>query len=198
MKADILYNDEKYFVIFNVQGKTALSLNIVDESYLSVTDEVYNGVLNKFIDKLDFDKMTNEEIFSWLKIMKPKNEDDKQSSKGCFARMKVCEYYLKKNDNSRDAVLRTLSIYLSCMRKLGFSQKAYDYFNKIRNDYEKYIYEPIAYTVIAAVCCDLNKYEEAMSFANKAYAMQGGGMGYTNELSLVYARIKKESGLSGV
>lgn len=51
---------------------------------------------------------------------------------------------------------------------------------------------------MAATCCDLNKYEEALKYANAAYAQQSGGVGYTNELALVYNRIRKESGLSQI
>ena len=60
MKQEIIYNDEKYYVIFNVKNKTALSLSIVDETFLSVTEEIYNGVLNIFINKLDFDNMNGD------------------------------------------------------------------------------------------------------------------------------------------
>ena len=44
MKQEIIYNDEKYYVIFNVRNKTVLSLSIVDETFLSVTEEIYNGI----------------------------------------------------------------------------------------------------------------------------------------------------------
>lgn len=84
MKQEIIYNDEKYYVIFNVRNKTALSLSIVDETFLSVTEEIYNAVLNIFINKLDFDNMNGDEILSWIKNMKPKNEEDRKSSKGAL------------------------------------------------------------------------------------------------------------------
>lgn len=197
MKQEIIYNDEKYYVIFNVRNKTALSLSIVDETFLSVTEEIYNGVLNIFINKLDFDNMDGDEILSWIKNMKPKNEEDRKSSKGCAACIKICEYYLKRDNCTRADELKIMAIYLSCLRKLGFSQKAYDYFHDVIK-HIGLISNATVLTSMAATCCDLNKYEEALKYANAAYAQQSGGVGYTNELALVYNRIRKESGLSQI
>ena len=50
------------------------------------------------------------------------------------------------------------------------------------------------YTSVAAAYCDLGDYAAAKRFADRAYGIQGGSKGYTTELSLVYRRIKTETG----
>ena len=43
---------------------------------------------------------------------------------------------------------------------------------------------------LAAAYCDINDYASARKLCDKAYAKQGGSVGYTNELSRVYNRIR--------
>ena len=52
---------------------------------------------------------------------------------------------------------------------------------------------PALLTSLSAAYCDVGNYEMARKCANKAYAIQGGSLNYSNELSLVYKRIKKEA-----
>ena len=49
------------------------------------------------------------------------------------------------------------------------------------------------FTSFGSSYCELEDSDNALKFANKAYAMQGGGVGYNNELSLLYKRIRKLS-----
>ena len=83
-----------------------------------------------------------------------------------------------------------LSILSSNYRKINEPKKAIDLINKYnRNDWNSTFL-----TSVAAAYCDIGDYGKAKKFADTAYAMQGGGVNYKNELSLVYKRIQKETG----
>ncbi|MBQ8426407.1 MAG: hypothetical protein IJX16_01450, partial [Clostridia bacterium] len=76
-------------------------------------------------------------------------------------------------------------------RALNQPQKAIDFWMENKHIFSSCLSVPLL-TSLAAAYCDIGNYALAKKCADKAYAIQGGGLNYKTELSLVYRRIKKE------
>lgn len=85
-----------------------------------------------------------------------------------------------------------LAILSSNYRLINEPLKAIELTEKFKSDYWNVSF----LTSIAAAYCDVGDFNKAKKYANMAYAKQGGGVKYKNELSLVYKRIQKETGES--
>lgn len=81
----------------------------------------------------------------------------------------------------------------SCYRRMGQSQKAIDFWMNNKSIFQEFTESVALLTSLAAAYCDVKDYKKAKYCADRAYAAQGGGQGYKNELALVYLRIKKEA-----
>ncbi len=80
----------------------------------------------------------------------------------------------------------------SCYRKNGQAQKAIDVLTYASNHFGKDMVTPALLTSAAAAYCDLKDYKRARKCCDRAYAASSGRD--EDELSLVYKRIRKESG----
>lgn len=83
-----------------------------------------------------------------------------------------------------------IPVLTSCLRNVKTPQEAIRF--AIDYLYRKDVHSVPYFTSLAAAYCDIKDYANALKYANRGYAMQGGGIGEVNELSLVYKRIKKE------
>ena len=106
---------------------------------------------------------------------------------------KVCSYGLE-NFKDENFVRVLMPMLISLHRQTSAPQEAIDTANKFLKIYGKNIASAALYTSMAAAYCDLGNYACAKNYADRAYAVQGGGQGYANELTLVYRRIRSESG----
>ena len=79
----------------------------------------------------------------------------------------------------------------SCYRKNGQPQKAIDLLTYASNTFGSNMVTAALYTSAAAAYCDLGKYSLARKCCSKAYAKGNGA--HSEELSLVYKRIEKET-----
>ena len=119
-------------------------------------------------------------------------KDIKESGNYALA-IKACRILIRKieagqgNSKNLSCVLSVLS---SSYRLNGLPEKSIQLASEYKN---KAFLSPMLLTSVAAAYCDLGDYKSAKKCADYAYAMQGGGIGYNNELSLVYNRIKKET-----
>jgi len=103
---------------------------------------------------------------------------------------KVCD--TKSDENTSRYIL---PIITSVYRKLGKPQEAISFYTKKAIPrFGKDIDSVASLTSLAAAYCDVQEYEMAKKYCNQAYAKQAGGVGYTNELSMVYNRIKSQTG----
>ncbi len=79
----------------------------------------------------------------------------------------------------------------SCYRKNGQPQKAIDILAYASNTFGKNMVTPTLLISVAAAYCDIEDYVRAKKCCDRAYCELNGK--YSEELSLVYKRIKKET-----
>lgn len=172
----IEYNGETYYLIDGT---------IVDEYYIALPENAQAEIACAYFSQIDYKFLPIEEAKDFM--ISAKNNG------ACGIAYKAGLYYLEERDLSTQEIRLILPVFISVCRKMGNSKKAIEYA-------EKYIVKSRAYssvallTSLAAAYCDKGEYIKARTICNKAYAMQGGGVGYSNELSLVYKRIKKALG----
>ena len=99
---------------------------------------------------------------------------------------------MKKYGDSPSFIKTVLPILTSSYRLMGTPQKAIDFWQGHLSIFKGYSSTALL-TSLAAAYCDVGDYAQAKKYADCAYALQGGGQGYNNELSWVYGRIKNES-----
>ena len=80
----------------------------------------------------------------------------------------------------------------SCYRKCNMPRKVIDLFAETKKFFSTDFITPVLLTSVAAAYCDLKEYENALRCCKWAYKTFGE---FNPNLSNVYARIKKESGL---
>lgn len=138
--------------------------------------------LNKLLlEKEDFSKKTIEELINII-------DDARKEEVGNYSlAAQALEAAIRKADSK---ALRTLLPRLcSNYRRQGKYQAAIDVIGNYINEYGAQIISPALYTSYAAAFCDIENYEKAKEYANKAHAMSKGES--SPELISVYARIKK-------
>lgn len=158
----------------------------MDEYFLvppkSALDAIYKQVL------------MNADEFSFEELLDLANEMKRE---GCIASAYSAIIRLFDNISQapdRMSAIRTLvPMRTSCLRGLNRPQEAVEVFENAMRAYGKSCLSSALYNSVAAAYCDLGQFDKARSYANRAYAMQGGGRGEQNELSLVYKRIEKET-----
>ena len=80
----------------------------------------------------------------------------------------------------------------SCYRKVNMPRKVIELFSDTKSKYGSDFITPVLLTSVAAAYCDLQEYENALKCCKWAYKTFGE---FSPNLSNVWARIKKESGL---
>ena len=134
--------------------------------------------LNKLIvNSDDFKMMSAEEL---MRII-----DGAKGSDNLFLAGKALEDALDKA-NSRE--IRTILPRLSSfLRKQGNPQKAIDVCKEYCSKHGKDVWSGPLFTSIAAAYCDIEDYDTAKKFADRAFAISGART--SGELSSVYGRI---------
>ena len=157
-----------------------------DEHYIELSKNENDKVAEYYFSNIiNVEDMTPEEI---LELARELRENWFAGSA-----IKLLEKYMADVRPGLEFIKYAMSTLLSCYRKIGKSQKAID----IGEDYLHKGGQPTPafLTSLAAACCDEGYYDKAKKYADMAFAMQGGSKGYNTELSLVYARIRKDTGI---
>ena len=170
----IVYNDEIYYFHDN---------KFVDSSFIEVDTNIANELGKVMFKNLDYFSYNTSKLLELINSTKEAGQY--KISKD------VCMFSLDKFAEDENFVKTLLPILTSNLRKLKMSQQAVN----IGKKYLPLFTTPALLTSLSAACCDVGNYEDALKYANAAYAFQGGGFGYQTELSLVYNRIRKESKL---
>lgn len=172
----IEYKDEVYYYYNH---------KFLDTSYIEVNITLAKELANFVLSQQNYETFDKDKFLEFAKETKEAGQY-KLSEKVCLIGL--------SRFNDLFFIRQILPILTSNMRNLNKSQEAID----LSLDYiKKYKCESVALlTSLAAAYCDIKDYEKAKKYANFAYAKQGGSTGYTNELSLVYKRLKKENGES--
>ena len=152
-----------------------------NSSFLEVESETKNLLVRMVLWSVDYKSMGQNELVKFIYKIKETEEFNL-----CID---ICLFGLGKFGNDEFFVAKILPIVTSTYRNLNKPENA---INIAKEQRKKFKCESVAlYTSIAAAYCDIGEFETALKFANAGYALQGGGMGYKNELSLVYKRIEK-------
>lgn len=160
--------------------------NIVDSCFTTLHDSLLRKVANYYFSKADYKSMSFEELKDFVKITK--------QNQAFQISYEAVQYALQNADNDTNVIKYFLPVLSSLCRKLGKPELAIEQSEKYLNGFDNVISIPLL-TSLASCYCDVKNYKKALDLCNAAYAKQGGGLGYKSELSLVYARIRKESDL---
>lgn len=170
----IEYDGELYYYT----GKT-----FVDSHFMTVEKVKLDELSKIYFGSKDFQNFSKEEIKDYIKSTK--------NNQQYYLSLKAALYAMDCYQDDASFVFVVLPIVTSIYRSLNQPQNAIDVAKKYLNICD--CGSSILYTSLAAAYCDLENYELALKNAKLAYAKQGGNMGYNNELSAVFGRIKKMS-----
>ncbi|MBR4003316.1 MAG: hypothetical protein IKI95_04590 [Clostridia bacterium] len=171
----IEYNGEIYYYYNN---------KFVDSTFIEVDSQLKKELAKILFSEQDFKTYKEKELLTFIK-------ETKQAE--AFSVCKDACLFGLDGDFSFNFKKVILPILTSTLRNLKQSSLAIEKCSKYTLD-EKYVSVPLC-TSLASAYCDVGNYEKAFQYANLGYAIQGGGLGYNSELSLVYMRIKKESNI---
>ncbi len=157
---------------------------IYDESFIEIPESIAKKILREYYKEIKYESFDQNSLLEHVKQLKISG-----FYKEC---LDVIEFTLNKYFDSIDLYRLTFPIITSCYRALGEPQKAIDFWLNNRSIFRSCLSVPLL-TSVSAAYCDVGDYETAKKYANKAYALQGGGKNYQTELSLVYQRIRKET-----
>ena len=167
----IEYEGEVYYLMAN---------KFVDSTYIAVEKNKGIALAKIYFDSVDMSKFNRDEFLDNVRLAK-------ELESYSYAK-KACEYGINKFYNDVPLIRSCLPIYTSVCRSLNQPQQAIDFAREyIHNN--RYVSEGLL-TSVAAAYCDMEDYTKAKKYADWAYAIQHGSVGF-NELSLVYKRIEK-------
>ena len=172
--AELIYNGKKY---------TRNNSKWVDSDSM-VVHETLQIELNKlYLETIDFSSYSINDLIK---------EGDK--FKASFTYDRAIVFYEKAVELCDEETLkRILPRITSCYRHEKRPKKAIELFSYAKGKYGEDFITPILLTSVAAAYCDLQEYENALRCCRWAYKRFGGD--FDPNLSNVFARIKKESGL---
>lgn len=171
----IVFENETYYVN---KG------HVYDESFIEVPLSIATKIMDLYFDGIDYNLFEEEELISHIKELKEAKK---------FGRcLSAIDFGTRKFTASRNFYVMVFPMITSCYRELGQAKEAINFWMTNKEIFSSCLSVPLL-TSLAAAYCDVGDYEMAKRCANRAYAMQGGGKNYATELSLVYARIKKET-----
>lgn len=171
-----VYEGETYYIS---NGK------FYDSNFMELDVKTREKVASAYFSEVDITKLARDELVEFIKETK--------QSETIMNSLKGCEYGLEKFGNDGNFVNAILAILTSLYRLTSQPQKAVDVVKRCLSEHRAYASVPVL-TSLAAAYCDLNDLDNAQKYAKLAYAKQNGGLGYTNELALVFKRIKKMKG----
>lgn len=165
------YEDNVYYYVNN---------KFTDEHFICLEGEELINVSLFYYGQKDYKSLEKHELIDLIKSLKESE---------LYAVVKeMCLYVLEEFKGDEYTIKTILPILTSSFR---FLKQPRDAINVALN-YIPHYASVALYTSLAAAYCDVEEYENALKYANRAYAMQGGSVGGGNELSSVYERIKKE------
>lgn len=166
------------------QGETFYfhSGRLYDESFIELPEIESRPILLEYFNSIDYSALDENQLLDYVGDLK---------IHGFYKRcLEILLEKIDNNDYSESFPSTALSIITSCYRGIGQPEKAIEYWKAKRDQYVGCLNVPLL-TSISAAYCDLNDYVSARKYANMAYYIQDGGVGYKNELALVYRRINK-------
>ena len=170
----VVINNETYYINKGI---------VYDASFLQATKEQSRVVLKSYCSSIDYSNFDEAQLLAYLRKLKNAELYDR-----C---LEVVFWGLNTFSDSVSFYTASFPIITSCYRAKGQPQQAIDFWMQNKKLFASCLSVPLL-TSLAAAYCDVGNYEMAKKCANRAYAIQGGSLNYSTELSLVYRRIKKE------
>lgn len=153
-----------------------------DSRNLVVYDTLQNILNQMYLQTCDLSKYNVEELV---------REGDKfKESTSYISAIKFYEKALEDCDEETHRYI--LPRITSCYRKCNMPRKVIELFSETKSKYGTDFITPVLLTSVAAAYCDLKEYENALKCCKWAYKTFDK---FSPNLSNVWARIKKESGL---
>ena len=169
-------------IVYRGKRYTRSSAKWVNSDYMVVHENLQIELNKEFIKTLDLSEYSVEELIE---------EGDKfKESATYYSAIKFYEEAMQNCDEEATAYI--LPRISSCYRHAHEPRKAVEMFALMKKKYGEGFITPVLLTSVAAAYCDLHEYENALRCCRWAYKRFGG---FTANLSAVYGRIKKESGL---
>ena len=164
------FEDETYYI----NGES-----VYDSHFIAVSADVAVKVIGAYFETIDYKNMSENELVDFVRNI--------YKLKTYYLCDRVFKYgfgKFGKYDFGRKLASTMTSVY----RNVGQPEKAIEF----AKDYlgEDDFYSIPLLTSLAAAYCDINEPLTAKKYCDEAYSLQGGGVGYINELSLVYKRIE--------
>lgn len=159
----------------------------VDSSFMVVPIFTARKIVEEEYGEIDFSKVS-------LSLLKEIIAETKEAE--CFSiALRAVKTIIQNAENTHD--LDTMRMFLavktSCLRGMGDAHRAIESCKELKLKYGANILNTATLTSLAAAYCDIGDWTSALKTAKYAYAKQGGGVGYTNELSLVFKRIESNT-----
>ena len=168
---------------FEVDGNVYIFNNgkYYDEHFCLLNTNELVKVMRARLEKIDYKNYTEKEMLDLIKQCKDNEVFGLSKS--------ICEFAMKKYDDSDNFIRCVLPIFTSSCRKLNMPKEAIERSKPyIRN----FTTSAALNTSLAAAYCDIGDLENAKKYADRAYAkvaeLPGSERG---EISSVYERIKK-------
>lgn len=166
-------------------GKTYMydGKNFIDDTFIILEGEELRNVSRVYFSSIEYQTLGTETLLTVIKQMKTIGL--------YYEAKKAIDFAVTTKSQNLQLLHDLMPIYMSCCRAINQPQDAIKFAEE---------FLPICggsvptYTSLAAAYCDVQNYEKAKRYAKLAYAKQGGGKGYTTELSLVFKRLVKETG----
>ena len=172
---EIIFEDETYYLNNGT---------IYDSNFMECSKTLANEILRAHYQGKDYKTFNEREFLTHVKQLK---------SSGFYAECaKTILYGLTKFSRSTDFCITVFPMLTSCYRAIGTPQKAIDFWEENKSKILSCSSVPL-YTSLAAAYCDVGDYELAKRYAKRAYATNGGSKEDSEELYLVFQRIKKET-----
>ena len=154
-----------------------------DEYFCVLSGVDLKKVSAQYYGDVDYKTLKQNQMLSYIKELNKVGLS--------YLQKKVILFGMEKFKTSKRFLSYVLPMYTSCCRAMNTPKDAVEKAEELLTMVDASV---ALYTSLAAACCDLKDYEKAVKYAKIAYAKQGGGQGYKTELSLVFMRIKKETG----
>lgn len=171
MMEEFVLDDEKYYYRdgkWFTSSRTAAPLAVVSK-------------LNKLlVEHEDFETKTMDELLAMI--------DGARAVANNQLAAQALEEALRRA--SEDEIRLILPRLASNYRRVGRPRAAIDICKSYTDHYGKKVWSPALFTSIAAAYCDIDDYDTALNYANRARAISGQESGV--ELMNVYSRIKNK------
>lgn len=167
---------------YNGEIYTRRNAKWIDDRNIVVYDALQNILNHLYLQSLDYSNYTIDELV----VEGDKLKESTSYSSAIYFYEKALE---KCDEQTHKYILPRIT---SCYRKCNMPRKVIDLFTKTKKLYGANFITPVLLTSVAAAYCDLKEYENALKCCRWAYKTFGK---FDSDLSNVWRRVKKESGL---